>query len=187
MNDLKVNTLSQRKFEAIVEDLWERAATIQNLTYLLMGDLGRGLSEQRATAVEDTHITLVFQRRGIDVTNWLAGEAWAKTLEIEEALGDLMALVGEPDPMVEAIAAYRKAAKEFARLPQIIVAGFEDAHVEATYGPILTSLTENPPAVTSLEGVREAIRLAFDENAFCSQLSEAVLKSALSYLDEVGA
>ncbi len=177
----KICTLPQSKLEDTIERLWGKAAVIQRLTYTLMGDLDRSLSELRARKVEGDFVTLTFTRRGIDLSQWLSGEAWSKAAELEEEIRELSIQIETTDPMTEAIKAYRDGVKKFADLPDS--REDESANVEATYGPIQTALTDNPPEVTSIEGVRDAIRLAFDEEAFCCRMSEAVLKSALAFLD----
>lgn len=85
----KICTLSREELEKVVEDLWIRASTIQRLTYLLQNDLDFGLSESRARAINDDTVTLMFQRRGIDCTIWLAGEAWSKMVDLLNTLSDL--------------------------------------------------------------------------------------------------
>lgn len=92
-----------------------------------------------------------------------------------------------PDPMLEAINAYRAAVAAFRAIPidQITMEN-EDALVEATYGPAQDAILVNEPhtpKVTSLEGVREAIRLTFEEKALIDCIASNALRSALAYLD----
>lgn len=93
--------------------------------------------------------------------------------------------MAEPvDLMFETISEYRKQTAVFAAIPDsVLTKASEPAYVAATYEPSLIELLDNTPETTSLAGVREAIRLAFAEDAFCCTLSENVLRSALAYLD----
>lgn len=84
----KICTLPREELEAIVEDLRCRANVIQRLTYLLIGDLEFGLSQSRGHVSGDM-VTLRFQKRGIDCTQWLASEAWSKANDLLKLINGL--------------------------------------------------------------------------------------------------
>ena len=91
------------------------------------------------------------------------------------------------DPMLEAIKDYRAGYAAFMAIPSEQITGDnEDALVAATYGPPQSAILLNAPhtpKVTSIAGVREAIRLTFEENALIDCLAENALREALAYLD----
>lgn len=90
------------------------------------------------------------------------------------------------DPMFEAIQEYRVRLAEFMAIPDgELTPEKEEDFVEATYGPSRERLWLDTPTVTSLEGVREVIRMALDENAFICKMSEKAMLSALRYLDVI--
>lgn len=93
-----------------------------------------------------------------------------------------------PDPLLAAINAYRAGRQAFDDLDEsAFTAGgreAEDRLVATTYGPPQDVLLNDAPQASSLAGVREAIRLAFEEEeAFDNRLVENALRSALAYLD----
>lgn len=88
------------------------------------------------------------------------------------------------DPMLETITEYRRQVAVFAAIPdEALTKDSEQEYVAATYEPMMRVLLDETPETTSIAGVREAIRLAFVENAFLCRLSENCLRSALAYLD----
>ncbi|MHB2265686.1 hypothetical protein [Aliihoeflea sp. PC F10.4] len=88
------------------------------------------------------------------------------------------------DPLLNLITEYRKQSAVFAAIPDdVLTKQNEPEFVASTYGPSMCLLADEAPEATSLAGVREAIRLAFDEDAFVCRLSENALRSALAYLD----
>lgn len=92
------------------------------------------------------------------------------------------------DPLVEAINAYRIGKQAFADLPNSLFTSMEaeDRLVAETYGPaqdLFLRDAAHAPKATSLAGVREAIRLAFEEGALVDCMAETALRSALAYLD----
>lgn len=104
MSDItsKICTLPRKELEKVAEDLWCRAIDIQHLTYLLMGNLEDALSQSRGMVDGDT-VTLRFQKRGIDCTQWLASRAWVKAADLLKILDDMYsdaAMAVEPVGMV---------------------------------------------------------------------------------------
>lgn len=92
--------------------------------------------------------------------------------------------VSVSDPMLRAINAYRSGVDAFAAIPRgVITCENENEFVAATYGPAQDILLRNAPKVTTLAGVREAIRFAFEETAIIDDAVENALRSALDYLD----
>lgn len=94
--------------------------------------------------------------------------------------------MSEPvDPMLAMITEYRKQVAAFAAIPDdVLTKDSEPGYVASTYEPAMLVLMNETPETTSIAGVREAIRLAFEENAFLCTLSEKCLRSALAYLDQ---
>ncbi|SFJ57249.1 hypothetical protein [Aerobium aerolatum] len=90
-----------------------------------------------------------------------------------------------PDPMLEAINAYRAGRKAFLAVHDNALVGqeVEDEVAATTYGPAHDAILHNTPETKSLAGVREAIRLAFEEDGFIDRIAENALRSALAYLD----
>lgn len=68
------------EFEAI----WSDIHNLQRKAYLLMGDIGSGFDLKRAREADEHSVTLMFQKRGIDVTEWLVGEVWADAADLVE-------------------------------------------------------------------------------------------------------
>lgn len=89
------------------------------------------------------------------------------------------------DPLLSAIEAYRAGLKALNELEigDNISLAEETALFDAAYGKQKSLLIEAAPTATSIAGVREAIRLAFDEDAICDQVAEGALRAALAYLD----
>lgn len=91
------------------------------------------------------------------------------------------------DPMLEAITAYRAGHAAFMAIPiEQITTDNEDDLAWATYMPAQETILRNAPhtpKVTSIAGVREAIRLTFEIEALIDCMAENALRSALEYLD----
>lgn len=88
------------------------------------------------------------------------------------------------DQLAAAIEAYRAGLAAFAAIPESeLTPENEEEFIERTYGSAREFLWSHTPPAASLAGVREAIRLALDEDAFICRMSENVLRSALAYLD----
>lgn len=99
-----------------------------------------------------------------------------------------VALVGVVhDPMLNAIEAYRRGVAEFAAIPKgTITLENEEELTHVTFGHAQDLIMDNvnTPKVTSLHGVREAIRLAFEIDAIDDCLAQNALSAALDYLDQ---
>ncbi|WP_152544391.1 hypothetical protein [Brucella rhizosphaerae] len=94
------------------------------------------------------------------------------------------------DPMLELIQAYRAGRDAFNEIPvhMIPTVADENRAVEETYGPYMEAILRNgddTPETTSIAGVREAIRLALEEDTIIDCMSENALRSALRYLETV--
>lgn len=88
------------------------------------------------------------------------------------------------DPLLDTIKEYREQLAAFNAIPiENLTKEAEHEYAEATYEPSFDRLMNDTPETTSLDGVREAIRLAFEEDAFCCRISENALRSALAYLE----
>jgi len=72
-----------------VEALWSDICDLQRKSYLLMGDLETSLDPTRGKKCKHG-ITLMFQERGIDVTQWLGSEVWSNAVLIEKKANDLI-------------------------------------------------------------------------------------------------
>ncbi|PBB83581.1 hypothetical protein [Mesorhizobium sp. WSM3876] len=99
------------------------------------------------------------------------------------AIGGAAALpMSAPDPLVEAIARYRRKLAEFAAVPDDVD---DDDAIEAEFSPPYDALAFDTPSTTSMRGVMEAIRfcLSNDEVHLASDAAEGVLISALKYLE----
>ncbi|MCK9552256.1 hypothetical protein [Aquamicrobium sp.] len=92
----KISTLSRTELEGAIEDIWAKANVIQRLTFLLDINLEKDFKLGRATRIDGNTVTLMFQKRGIDATLWLAGETWSKTADLLEILDDLNSSVETP-------------------------------------------------------------------------------------------
>lgn len=87
------------------------------------------------------------------------------------------------DPLLKVIDAYRGGVAAFNEVPlECITIENEASLVAATYLEAQTAL-ENPPAATTLEGVREAIVFAFDEGGITDLVVRGALQGALAYFD----
>lgn len=107
---------------------------------------------------------------------------WSDDFEARiRALAD----VPPADPLQKAIEAYRAGLKRLndLEISEDITLAEENALFEAAYGKEKAVLMEAAPAATSLAGVREAIRLVFDEDAIDDMVAEGALRAALAYLD----
>ncbi|WLR94858.1 hypothetical protein [Shinella zoogloeoides] len=95
------------------------------------------------------------------------------------------AMAPAEDPLLVAITAYRKAvvALNDLEIGEDVSLAEENALIDAVYGKEKDLLIEAAPTVTSVAGVREAIRLAFDEDAIHDMVAEGALRAALAYLD----
>ncbi|HWT62504.1 MAG TPA: hypothetical protein VN150_07945 [Ochrobactrum sp.] len=60
----------------------------------------------------------------------------------------------------------------------------EETAIEATYGPPMRALEEWNAPLESLEDVREAVRLAFTEQAIGDEMVSEPLRAALIYLEK---
>lgn len=105
------------------------------------------------------------------------------------ALGP-MATVPMSDPLFEAIKGYRAGKQAFNEIPDYLIPTSEDENraVDQTYGPYMEAILRNgddTPETTSIAGVREAIRLALEEDTIIDCMSENALRSALRYLETV--
>jgi hypothetical protein len=88
------------------------------------------------------------------------------------------------DPLLDAVNAYRAGIKAFAALPaELLTKENEQQYAEATYDPAFRAITYGDLEARSIAGVREAIRLALEEDAIDDRLAEGALRSALAYLD----
>ena len=66
------------------------------------------------------------------------------------------------DPMLDLIERYRAQTEVFNKLPDMPDAELY-AQIDATYGPLMDELCNNPPPVTTVHGAIEAIRFALEE------------------------
>ncbi|MER9257760.1 hypothetical protein [Mesorhizobium sp. M0619] len=90
-----------------------------------------------------------------------------------------------PDPLADTIAEYYAKMAEFMAIPNgEITSENEDALVAATYGPLDDKLWHATPPATSNRGVAEAIRYALKEHSLIDRVAEAILISALAFLDQ---
>ncbi|MER8672554.1 hypothetical protein [Mesorhizobium sp. M0037] len=90
-----------------------------------------------------------------------------------------------PDPLADTIAQYYAKMAEFMAIPNgEITSENEDALVAATYGPLDDKLWHATPPATSNRGVAEAIRYALKEHSLIDRVAEAILISALAFLDQ---
>jgi hypothetical protein len=70
------------EIQAEYEAIWSDLSDLQRKSYLLMGCVEDGLSISRAKEVNGDTVTLMFQKRGIDVAEWLAGQVWSDAANI---------------------------------------------------------------------------------------------------------
>jgi hypothetical protein len=89
------------------------------------------------------------------------------------------------DPLLSAIEAYRAKVSLLAETDTSHCASIDEENEAfyAIYGAEQDVLTEAAPMPTSIAGVREAIRLALEEDAICDRVAEGPLRAALAYLD----
>lgn len=89
------------------------------------------------------------------------------------------------DPLLAAITDYRAGLKALNELEVGDDVSLEDENAlfDAAYGKQKAILIEAAPVATSIAGVREAIQLAFDEEAIDDQVAEGALRAALEYLN----
>lgn len=87
--------------------------------------------------------------------------------------------------LVETISAFHAATNRFSTRQDFTSAKEEDAWVEETYGTPVRTLCNWQQPITSLEEVREAIRIAFTEDAIIDDIAKAPLRQALFYLDKL--
>jgi hypothetical protein len=93
--------------------------------------------------------------------------------------------LAQRDPLIDAIAAFRKGNEAFNSTPDDMTPEEEEAQIEATYGPPMRVLEAwNKPA-RSLAGAVAALWLAHDENiAFVgSEIGARMVRAALGYFD----
>ncbi|WP_312806651.1 hypothetical protein [Agrobacterium cavarae] len=67
-----------------MEAIWSDICDLQRKAYLLMGELDSSLDPKRGKTSESGTVTLMFQERGIDVTQWLGSEVWSNTVDLEK-------------------------------------------------------------------------------------------------------
>lgn len=87
--------------------------------------------------------------------------------------------------LVETISAFHAATNRFSTRKDFASLKDEDAWVEETYGVPMRVLCNWQQPLTSLEEVREAIRIAFTEDAIIDDIAKAPLIQALIYLETV--
>lgn len=87
--------------------------------------------------------------------------------------------------LVDAIKAFHVARNRHSKRQGFTSIKDEDARVEETYGVPMRVLCNWQQPLTSLEEVREAIRIAFTEDAIIDEIAKAPLRQALVYLDKV--
>lgn len=161
-------------------------ARIWRVSLSQMGYLDGDFRDDAELALFDT-VNLLRKAAGLAPYDWdfLSGEAPQTTTPRDPMASSVAA---EPaDPMLEAIKAYRAGYAAFMTIPESqITKDNEDDLVAATYGPPQDAILRNAPhtpKVASIAGVREAIRLTFEENALIDCLAENALREALAYLD----
>lgn len=64
------------------EEIWSDIHILQRKAYLLMGDIDSGFDLKRAREADEHSVTFMFQKRGIDVTEWLVGEVWSDAADL---------------------------------------------------------------------------------------------------------
>lgn len=74
--------ISIAEIQAEYEAIWSGLSDLQRKSYLLMGCVEDSLSINRAKEVDGDTVTLMFQKRGIDVAEWLAGQVWSDAADI---------------------------------------------------------------------------------------------------------
>ena len=72
-----------------IEGIWNDIQTLQRKAYLLMGDIDSSFDLQRAREADEHSATFMFQKRGIDAIEWLAGEVWSDAADLEEKANKL--------------------------------------------------------------------------------------------------
>lgn len=85
--------------------------------------------------------------------------------------------------LVDTVREFRAGLKQIAEMASFASQEEEDAAAEQTYAPPMRALCRWDRPLESLDEVREAIRLAIDEDAIIDQIAEAPLRAALAYLD----
>lgn len=85
--------------------------------------------------------------------------------------------------LINAIQEYRAGIESFNAIPEADTIEEEEAVVEATYGPPMNKLCDWDQPLQSLQEVRAAIQLAFDEKAVVDDVAGAPLRAALAYLE----
>jgi hypothetical protein len=94
---------------------------------------------------------------------------------------------GQPDPVADAIQAYRDGNKAFCAIKEKdwLSHGGHDAVIAQTYGPALDALDNwNQAAVTKL-GAMAALRFALEEaeDNYCEPSIKSMMRAALGYLE----
>lgn len=84
----KLASLSRRELEKLAEDLSVDARNVQRFNYLLMGLLEKALDVDRGKS-DGTTVRLIFPLEKLDVLNWLAAEAWSRSIDMTGRLEDL--------------------------------------------------------------------------------------------------
>ncbi len=78
-----------------METIWSDICDLQRKAYLLMGELDSSLDPKRGKTSDCGTITLMFQERGIDVTQWLGSEVWSNTVDLEKKADALFRRIEE--------------------------------------------------------------------------------------------
>ena len=81
----QAKNLSPQEFQKLIEDAWSEACDLRRICYLLMENLNDTLNPCRGRD-DGSGIVLVFQRDGIDVTQWLSEDAYSRASKLELAL-----------------------------------------------------------------------------------------------------
>ncbi|TYR32082.1 hypothetical protein FY036_13435 [Mesorhizobium microcysteis] len=81
----KLEDLSRAELIKMVEAIWSDACDLRRICYLLMTDVDSSLDPKRGRRT-DYGIDLTFQTESIDVTQWLASEAWDRSRVVSDKL-----------------------------------------------------------------------------------------------------
>lgn len=87
--------------------------------------------------------------------------------------------------LIDVLNAFHTARNRHSKRQGFVSIEEEDAWVEETYGTPMRTLCNWQQPLTSLEEVREAIRIAFTEDAIIDDIAKAPLRQALVYLDKL--
>lgn len=81
--------LTEREFNELTDNLFSKVNVLQRQAYILNRLIEESLNQNRGKVDGDT-VTLMFQKRGIDVIEWLAGEAWSGAVDIVDMTDKLI-------------------------------------------------------------------------------------------------